>query len=82
MSPCVTLVPAPKLPTAWAVAASAPAPVARWPEGRRRREGGDGTAKVAGGGSAGGGGGKRVGDSDPMLTLESEVPLSGAKGST
>ena len=82
MLPCVTLVLAPELSSAWAVAASVPSPMAWWPVKRRRREGGEGTAMVAGGTSAGTGGGSRMGESERMLTLESEVPLSDAKGST
>ena len=49
---------------------------------RRRREGGAGTAMIAGGLSAVAGGGLRIGESDRMLTLESDDPLSEAKGST
>ena len=78
----MVLVLVPRLSAAWAVAVSVPSAVAWWPVERRRREGGEGTAMVAGGPSAGTGSGSRMGESDRMLTLESEVPLSDAKGST
>ena len=78
----VAFVPMSTLATAWAVAVPFASSVAWLASVRRRREGGAGTAMIAGGLSAGAGGGIRIGESDRMLTLESDDPLSEAKGST